>query len=77
MKRLVRVKLDYTVVIDDDREGIPFIRDEKITDLIVDGLKSVVPAAVAVLPGAKFQMSLTRESLSALRARNKARKAAR
>lgn len=70
MKRIARVKLDYLVMIDDDRDGVPFIDDKQIVDLIVDGLKSVVPRGV-LLPGARVELSLTRESLNAIRAAHK------
>jgi len=72
MKRVARVKLDYLVLIDDDRDGIPFLDDKQIVDLIVDGLKSVVPRGT-LLPGARVELSLTRESINAIREARKAR----
>ncbi len=66
MKRTVRIKLDYYVTIDDDRDGIPFVKDGDITNLIIDGLKVIVPNGY-VHGGAKIDMSLTRESMKEAR----------
>jgi hypothetical protein len=63
MKRDVRIKLDYTITIDDDKKGIPFVKDEDILDFIVGGLKMVVPDCY-IHSGAKLSIALTRASIN-------------
>lgn len=68
MKRTVRIKLDYVVEIDDDRDGIPLTDP---LDLICRGAQTI-PGVQQVLPGAKHTIGLTRESWNEVRRARKA-----
>lgn len=70
MRRTVRIKLDYLVTIDDDRDGIPFVKGDDVNKLIIDGLKAIVPDGY-LHGGAKIDLSLTRESMAEARRRRK------
>lgn len=59
MKRLVRIKTDFIIEIDDDTSGIPFVKDP--LDFFQDGL-SAIPhhggRITSILPGGRLAMSL-------------------
>lgn len=71
MKRTVRIKLSYEVVIDDDHEGLPFIRSPN--DLVFNGAR-MLQGLVEIKAGAKLDMALDRESASELRRRDRVRR---
>ncbi len=72
MKRTIRIKLQFEIVIDDDQEGLPYVRDP--CDLIMNGIKSM-KGLTEIKPGAKFDMVLDRESWNEIRRRDRVRRA--
>ena len=72
MKRTVRIKLDFEIVLDDDRDTLPFVKDP--CDVILHGVKSI-PGLVEIKPGAKYDIGFTRESWTEIRRRDRIRRA--
>ena len=72
MKRIVRIKTSFEVVLDDGHEGIPYVHDP--ADLVFNGARKL-PGLIEIKPGAKVAMSLDRESSAGLRRRDRVRRA--
>ena len=70
MKRLANVILRFTVVLDDDKEGVP--SGTGIVDAILRGAARAIPGGVAILPGGSCEIGLDRASIKALRERDRA-----
>ena len=63
MKRTINIKLSFAVVLNDDRESLPFVRDP--IDLILDGVRTM-PGLIEIKSGAQLDMSFDRESWNAI-----------
>lgn len=73
MKRTVRVKIDFVVEVDGDRDGIPAVLDASETNGALAEIASLVVREPAVLvPGGKISVGLTREASNAARRLRKA-----
>lgn len=70
-RRTVKVKLSYEVVLDDDREGIPWVRDP--SDLALHGCKSF--GGLTEIKNVKAEIGLDRASSENLRRRDRVRRA--
>lgn len=65
-RRVVRVTVDFLMLLDDERDGLPFI--DANPDWILNGFKTV-KGLKAILPGARFNIRLPREEIHAMRKR--------
>lgn len=72
VKRTIRIKLQFEIIIDDPQEGLPYIASPN--ELILSGVKKI-PGLIEIKPGAKLDMGLDRESWNELRRRDRVRRA--
>lgn len=68
-RRTVVVKLSYAIIIDDDREGLPYIRSP--ADFAMLGVKGANVPGLTEIKDVKLSMSLDRESSRELRRRDR------
>jgi len=69
MKRLANVILRFTVVLDDDKEGVPC--GTGVVDAILSGAARAIPGCTMYLPGGTVEIGLDRASIQALRKRKR------
>lgn len=59
-RRTVRIKLAYDVVIDDERDGVPWVSEKDIAAFALNGCKSL--QGLTEVKNIKLEMGLDRES---------------
>jgi hypothetical protein len=64
MKRDVRIKLDFVVTIDDERDGLPYLDATRF----VDNVAHLIPGVAEVHGAAKIDVRFTPASWKAYRA---------
>ena len=71
MRRTIHIKLSFSVVIDDEQEGLPFVRDP--CEVALSGVKGM-KGLTEILPGAHLDMKIDRDSWNEIRKRDRIRR---
>lgn len=71
MKRTIHIKLSYSIVIDDDQEGLPYIRDP--SEVALNGVRGV-KGLTEIKPGTNLDMRIDRADWNEMRKRDRVRR---